>query len=43
MEDSDGQIISVLEGLTGEKTPKRGFFEKYFGCCFGKRKEVRFK
>ena len=38
MEDSDGNVISVLEKLTGKKTEKRGFFEKYFWCCFGKKK-----
>jgi hypothetical protein len=32
MEDSDGQIISVLEKLLEEKKPARSFWEKYFFC-----------
>ena len=39
-EDSEGNVISVLEEFLGEKKPRRGFFEKYLWCCCGKR--VRF-
>ena len=30
---SDGQTISVLEEILGEKQPARSIWEKYF-CCF---------
>ena len=31
---SDGQTISILEEILGEKQPKRTFWQKY--CCFFK-------
>lgn len=41
VEDSDGNCISVLEELVGDKVPKRTFFQKYFCCCY--ERKVRFK
>lgn len=37
MFDSDGNCISVLEKLLGEKKEKRTWFEKYLGCCFTRK------
>ena len=34
MEDSDGQVISVLEKLLNIKQPARTCWEKYWWCWF---------
>jgi len=32
--DSDGNTLSVIEELLGERVRRRTFFQKYFCCCF---------
>lgn len=39
MEDSDGQVISVLEKLLDIKQPARSCWEKYW-CCWYKSKTL---
>lgn len=43
MLDSDGNCISVIEELLGEKKPARSYWEKYVCCCLFRRKSVRFE
>ena len=36
MFDSDGNCISVLEKLLGEKREKRTWYQKYICCCLAR-------
>lgn len=39
--DSNGETISVLEKLLGEKEQRRICWKKYLCCCFYKKKQVK--
>jgi hypothetical protein len=39
--DSDGETISVLEKLLGEKERRRKCWKKHLCCCFYKTKQVK--